>query len=365
MLAKREITSTCFRALRWPMSPPGPAWLHEIDLVGYDYFSHGGKGWYADLQTLSEWIPRSERHRVAVTLHGWFGLCGHYAYDRATKDLLNEWTVFPGWESVKEKFPTNVPVQVNIQDIRARLGRARKLGFRPLLYFADGTNACTDAGWRADNQRAVARRAWTGPDTMGESLMLNVVHSEVIEWYEGYLKALLRRFGDWIDGLVWDETFYVRTGDSGASECPGYGARAMMRLVKRLADIVHQHDPRIAFLTSDCIGAGEKTMDVPPYALVADGCYQDSGCEPQAWPYGLFPNYRNTLWSCNWWPVTRFAHTRHAVEVFGVPAVFTNGFMDDRFLKDYPLDVQRGLQQLFELGRTMPRVRWIEEGTSG
>jgi len=95
-------------------------------------------------------------------------------------------------------------------------------------------------------------------------------------------------------------------------------------------------------------------------ALVADGCYQDSWCAPEAWPYGLFPTYRNVLWSCNWHPVTHYEWTRHGVEVFGVPAVVTDGWGDDRYLRDYPLEVQRGLQGLFAHGRHGSRVRWLE-----
>jgi len=65
----------------------------------------------------------------------------------------------------------------------------------------------------------------------------------------------------------WEETFYVRCGDRGTERVPGYAARAMMRLVRELAALAHRHDPRLAFLTADCIGH-LGLVDVPPYALI-------------------------------------------------------------------------------------------------
>ena len=39
-----------FFRLMLPDVPPGPKWLHEIAMVGYDYLSDGGKGWEKDVQ---------------------------------------------------------------------------------------------------------------------------------------------------------------------------------------------------------------------------------------------------------------------------------------------------------------------------
>jgi hypothetical protein len=48
-----------------------------------------------------------------------------------------------------------------------------------------------------------------------------------------------------------------------------------------------------------------------------------------AWSYGLFPNWRNTLWSCNWSDITGFHLTRWGVRTFGVPVAISNGWGDD------------------------------------
>jgi len=39
-----------------PGSGPGPAWLHEIAMVDYDYLSEKGQGWYRDIDRLSALI---------------------------------------------------------------------------------------------------------------------------------------------------------------------------------------------------------------------------------------------------------------------------------------------------------------------
>ncbi len=362
--------------------PPGPAWLHTIDLVGYDYWSREGRGWYEDLTTLAEWLSPDERERVAVTLHGWYGTLGRHAYDADAGDLSpGEWWVFAGCAEEperRERFPACRPTRTSVADIRQRLAFAKERGFRCLLYFADGVNACTGAWGAVDGRRTRSggRGTWDGPDVVGKPIQLNVVHPEVQAWFRGYLRALLHHFGDLIDGLVWDETYHVRVTDEGTAECPGYGARAMLRLCRDLAALCHQHRADLVFLTSDNIGTrpngygqpGEVTverayiLDVPPYALVTDGCYQDSHCQPEAWPYGLLPNYRNVLWSCNWRPVGLFGWMRHGVEVFGVPAAFACGWVEHHVLREYPPAVQQALLTLFRQHRTARRVRWLEEG---
>jgi len=198
--------------------PAGPAWLREVNLVGYDYFSHGGTGWYADLDTLADWIAPDDRHRVAVTLHAWYDLVGRYAYDHAARDLLPRWTIFPNQEVDQSRFPTSHPVEIDVDEIRRRIAYAKGLGFRCLLYFADGLNACAGAWGPADGQRTRCpgdAQTWTGPDTLGEPLIMNPAHPDVRAWWYGYIAALLRRFGDLIDGLVWCEKGASRGGRPG------------------------------------------------------------------------------------------------------------------------------------------------------
>jgi hypothetical protein len=150
----------------------------------------------------------------------------------------------------------------------------------------------------------------------------------VFGWYTNYLGALLKTYGAETDGFVWDETFHAPLGQIAAAPQPAYCDRAMMTLVKALTHQVHALDPEKVFLASDCIGVLGWT-DVPGYAMMADGTYQDTHCDPVAWSYGLFPNWRNTLWSCNWSDITGFHLTRWGVQTFGVPVAVSNGWGDD------------------------------------
>src|ERR1035438_4195583 len=81
-------------------------------------------------------------------------------------------------------------------------------------------------------------------------------------------------------------------------------------------------------------------------STAAHGTYQDSSSLPDYWPYGLFPNFRNTLWSCNWYDITGFAFTRYAVETFDTPVAVSDGYGDNiRFADRDP----KALQQFFDL----------------
>ncbi len=96
------------------------------------------------------------------------------------------------------------------------------------------------------------------------------------------------------EGFLRDETFRIDPGDMGTPSHPGHADRAMMRLVFDPAARTASYRSELAFLTSDCVGVRTLTGKAP-YALVAHGAYQHTACRPEAWPYGLFPNFRNTL----------------------------------------------------------------------
>ena len=100
-----------------------------------------------------------------------------------------------------------------------------------------------------------------------------------------------------------------------------------------------------------------------PYALVAHGTYQDSWCTPASWSYGLFPNYRNVLWSCNWAPVTRFYYTRYGVETFGVPVAISNGaFGDDIGIGDMTAEQQKKIMDMFNKRKQeRMEIGWVDE----
>ncbi len=83
----------------------------------------------------------------------------------------------------------------------------------------------------------------------------------------------------------------------------------------------------VAFMASDCIGVFN-WVTKPPYMLVADGTYQDTHCAPEAWAYGIFPNFRNVLWSCNWEPVTHWDYTEFGVRSYQTGVAISNGWGD-------------------------------------
>lgn len=357
---------------------PGPAWLHEVAMVNYDYLSKNGKGWYADIDALTKLIPHNDRHRVVTTLHGWYDVVGRYAYDQRTRALDPKWVAFPNardpevqrlhevpnYETSYQWHKASVealqPVEMSLIEMHRRIRYAKERGFRVILYFADGLNSCEGAG-ENDPRRFLQPGGWVGPDTKGAVFCQNPLHPGVRDFYTGYLQALLNEYGKEIDGFVWDETYTVDPGSMGTEQVPGYAARAMMSLVKDLTAMVSAHDPNLAFLASDCIGLSRQFVTKAPYCLVAHGTYQDSHFEPEAWPYGLFPNYRNVLWSCNWAPVTSFSYTEYGVKTFGVPVAISNGcFGDDTGISEMKAaDVQK-IMALFAAAKPM-KIGWIEE----
>ncbi len=135
----------------------------------------------------------------------------------------------------------------------------------------------------------------------------------------------------------------------------------MMALVKALTRQVHAFDPQKVFLASDCTGAyGWNT--VPGYAMMADGTYQDSHCDSAAWSYGLFPNWRNTLWSCNWFDISDFQRTRWGVEKFGAPVAISNGWGDDCGPSEWtPRERDAFLRLFHERLRMKKPVRFLTE----
>ncbi len=309
--------------LMLPDVPPGPTWLHEIAMVDYDFLSDDGQGWERDLGALSSWLKPAERRRVALCLHGWYDALGSYCYDAPANRMQQDWIAFERTRKVK----------FTQAELKRRLRLAHDLGFRVLLYFGDGLAADSGVpGYRDDWAYLDAKgnkvTGWQGPDTFGATYMRNVAHPEVVSWYTNYLGALLKTYGAETDGFVWDETFHAPLGQIAAVPQPAYCDRAMMTLVKALTHQVHLFDPQKVFLASDCIGVFGWS-DVPGYAMVADGTYQDTHCDSVAWSYGLFPNWRNTLWSCNWADITGFQLTRWGVRTFGVPVAISNGWGDD------------------------------------
>jgi hypothetical protein len=343
-----------FFRLMLPDVPPGPKWLHEIAMVGYDYLSDGGKGWEKDVQELARLLPPDQRRRVALCFHGWYETIGGYGYDDARKEMKQQWVAMGRTRKVR----------FTQDEVRRQLKMARDLGFRVLWYFGDGIlqdsgTPCYRPEWDfVDEHGKQVVSGWTGPDTWGRTFARNPAHPQVSQWYQDYLAALLKAYGPVVDGFVWDETFYIRTGATTRVPQPAYCDRAMLTLIKALTAQVRAADPQKVFLASDCLG-GVGT-NIPGYAIVADGTYQDTACAPAAWSYGLFPAWRNVLWSCNWWSVTKFNDTRWGVEHYGVPVAISNGWEDDRGpWKWTPQDREKILALFRQRLARQDRVRYL------
>ena len=335
--------------------PPGPRWLHDISMVSYDFMSKQGAGWKADLDALASSVPLNQRHRVMVTLHGWYDLVGKYSFTPNRKTLDSSWPSL---------IAPNL-AQLDVTKIRARMSYAKDLGFKLGFYFADGLNSATDPRVDlAQNEDHILRHqgpnSWAGPDMAGSrAVVLNPSHPDVYKFFVDLARAEVAAYGDLVDAYVWDETFYVTSGDLGTTRVPGYTDRAFMRLTKEIASVIHQGpNNQAAFLTSDDLGL---YPTVPPYALFADGDYQDANVKSVAWSYSIFPNYRNVAFGCNWWTKTRFNDMKFGVLNFQAPVAFTNGWADDFGFSEMSPGFREEFLKLFEWrSRFETQLRWYD-----
>ena len=314
--------------------PPGPDWIKDIAMISYDYMSDKGRGWYNDIDTLTKITVPKDRQKIALCLHGWYDIVGRYCFDEKTGKLDKKWN------------NRISGIDLSLEDLHDRISYARKRGFRVLMYFADGV--LSSKGLPDFKEEDVLEEGgWNGPDVVGGPYHRNIASKRHADFYRNYASALFTEFGHEVDGFVWDETFYIQAGNLGTARFPGYIDRIQMRLIKELTALLHTIDPGKAFFTSDCIGP-DWSKDVPPYALVGDGTYQDSHANPHFWSYGIFPNYRNTLWSCNWDALKYFEFTVFGVYAYNTPVVFTNGWADNRGFSEMTLKERRDFMQLFD-----------------
>ena len=339
-----------------PDVPPGPQWLHEIAMVNFDYMSDGGKGWFKDIDALAAALSPAEKKQVFLCLHGWYDWCGRYSFNAKTGQFDKQWTAFDnapryksqhssinvGGESVEGGFAMCRQVPLTTGLLRQRLAYARSKGFRVGLYFADGMNAGT--GLPGYSSKLVLKEGgWVGPDTSGNSYCMNPLAPEVHGFFLAYTDALLREFGGQMDALVWDETAMVGANTYGSVEVPGYSSRAMMRLVREVAGSVEKQNPQMALLTSDCAGI----WGTANFAMVAHGTYQDSWCQPHAWSYGIYPNWRNTLWSCCWWPVHKWKWIEFGVRNYQAPVAISSGWGDNVGFAEMSPEMRKKVIELF------------------
>jgi hypothetical protein len=361
-----------------PEIEAGPQWLHDIALIDYDYLSDGGQGWFRDVDALCAVLARKDRRKVFLCLHGWYDYVGRYCFDAQAGKLDRSWTAFSNAPQVQGHrtmtnsegavlevgFTNHHPVALTLEDVHRRIDYAGTRGFRVGLYFADGMNAC-DGLPEFDPSRVLYWGGWQGPDTRGKTYCQNPLAPTVKSFFLDYTDALLKEFGHSVDAFVWDETFHVSAGQQGSPAFPGYADRAMMRLVQavtlKVQQYARQHHRSLALLTSDCIGPINSDR-LAPYALMAHGTYQDSHCRPDYWSYGLFPNYRNVQWSCNWWPVTTWSYVAFGARRYQTPVVISNGWGDDQGFSELSPERRQAVLDLFRWRKHFAtRLRWLEQ----
>lgn len=320
--------------------PPGPEWIHKIAMVNYDYMSDSAIGWYRDIDSLNTYISKREREKVCLALHGWYDMVGRYCYNDSTNKLDSSW----------QSFAPGVGV-LTLGDIHKRIAYAKSSGYRVVLYFADGILSGTKVPSYA-KEKVMEGSGWSGADIIGKTFRQNPAHPEVYKFYIKYATALAKEFGAAIDGFVWDETFYITAGNLGNEYFPGYVDRTFMRLVKDCSAILHKVNKNAAFLTSDVIGAdslwGINFSKVPPYALVSDGTFMDSNCNPDYWSYNIFSNYRNSVWSCNWYPVTKLELAKFGIKHYQAAVPLSNGYGDDTGFAELPFTLKNNYLKLFQ-----------------
>jgi len=346
--------------------PEGPDWLHDVAWIHYDYLSHGGKGWFEDIDALTKRIPHSQREKVFFTLHGWYDELGRFTYNEKTGRLDDTWTAFPNADKVKDKgFPTSVSVPMSKAEMHRRIKYAKDSGFRVGVYFADGMTACSGSDF-FEEDRVLQWGGWVGPETVGKPYMQNPAHPKVYARHLNYLEAMLDEYGSEIDALVWDETFHVREDVIATGPQPDYASRAMMRLVRDCTKLVTEKCPQVAMLTSDDQGLtsnhddSKRWLNVPPYAIMSHGTYQDSHCEPSTWAWGIFSNLRNVLWSCNWQAVTHLDYTAFGVEHYQTPVVTTNGWLDDKGIARLNNDELQAVMKLWNKRKNQRQeLHWL------
>ncbi len=134
-----------------------------------------------------------------------------------------------------------------------------------------------------------------------------------------------------------------------------------MDLIAGLRRQVKAADPEKVFLASDCVGPDEPGWGNVNYAMVADGTFQDSWCKPDRWSFGLFPNWRNTFWSCCWAAKSHFSWVRWGVENFGTPVAISNGFGDDEGPSEWGPKYREAVLKLFSERSAKTPVRFLTQ----
>jgi hypothetical protein len=112
-------------------------------------------------------------------------------------------------------------------------------------------------------------------------------------------------------------------------------------------------NPDLVFLASD--------LGRTNYALVANGTYQDSAMREEGWGPSMFTNYRNCLWSCNWFPLSHPKNNEIATEKYGLPQGLSNGWDDNCGPSRMPAELLDGVLRRFtkNLESKRERLRYL------
>ena len=157
---------------------------------------------------LARLLTPDERSRVALCFHGWYETIGGYGYDDARKEMKQQWVAMGRTRKV----------HFTQDEVRRQLKRPAT--WASACSGTSATGSCRTAArpaiapsgtsWMQHGKQVIS--GWTGPDTWGRTFARNPAHPQVFQWYQDYLAALLKVYGPVVDGFVWDETFYIRTG---------------------------------------------------------------------------------------------------------------------------------------------------------
>ena len=118
--------------------PPGPAWLHDIAMVGIDFLSVGGQGWFDEVDALAAALNPDERARVALCIDGWIDSVGSNGFDHKANRMRTEWNAFA---AADETGTARKPDLRRTHD-RADDGRTASAptGLRPIARLSCGTD---------------------------------------------------------------------------------------------------------------------------------------------------------------------------------------------------------------------------------
>ena len=194
------------------------------------------------------------------------------------------------------------PLQYSVEKARASFKYAHDRGFRVIQHFGDALTVCKHSRRvLLDNAKTLPSSVF-GYITSGTpdclcpdgsrgahcNVVLDPMDPSNRAWFRAYMQALVRVFGDVVDGWVWDETFYIHSNDAAMNEAAGgYAAQAFLTLTEELSAIVHAANASKVFLTSDIIF--DQALPIiaggsPPNSMVADGNFADFEEQILYWP---------------------------------------------------------------------------------